>query len=128
MAETLSTIYFGLFILLLIIAAATTLGRIFAKVYWGVPIPKLLLRDAIVMPGLAGSFVLVLFARVLGSDIGATLRGNPAWITLTSIPALVALGVYVYFEIWVIGPPKRDKEEAVAQREAPVQEEQHGDV
>lgn len=106
-AETLTTIFFGVFVALLVVAAVTTVGRVVAKLFWHIPLPRLLIRDAITMAGLTLPFLMIFAARAASSEFKEGLRGNLLWITVTSVPAIIALATYVYFEIFVIGPPKK---------------------
>lgn len=92
------------FWILLFVGAGTTLARVAYYRANGFRRPKLLTRDAIVLGGFALSFGLVLAARGLRS-LGLDTTGLATslwWNLLTAIPALVAVAVYVYYELFRI--------------------------
>lgn len=102
------------FWVLLFVGAGTTLARVAYYRANGYRRPKLLTRDMIFMGGFALSFGLVLAVRGLRSlGIDTSGLGQQLWWNLlTGVPALVAVGVYVYYELFRIergDPDDRDK-------------------
>lgn len=98
-----------LFWLLFFAGAGSTLSRVAYYRAKKFRRPRLLVRDALFVGGLAMSFGLILLARGLrsaGFDTSG-LANSLAWNVLTCIPALVAVGVYVYFEVFVIERGKK---------------------
>lgn len=68
--------------------------------------PKLLTRDLVVMGGLSISFGLITLIRFLPQDVRIALTtGNVIWALLTTIPAVVAVCCYTWFEYRVIERP-----------------------
>lgn len=99
-----SGVEFLAFWILLFVGAGTTLARVAYYRANGFRRPKLLTRDAIVLGGFALSFGLVLAARglrSLGIDTSG-LGGALWWNLLTAVPALAAVAVYVYYELFRI--------------------------
>lgn len=92
------------FWILLFVGAGTTLARVAYYRANGYRRPKLLTRDVIFMGGFALSFGLVLAARGLRSlGIDTSGLGQQLWWNLlTGLPALAAVAVYVYFELFRI--------------------------
>lgn len=68
-----------------------------------VAMPRLLTRDIIVKGGMFISFGLIAALRFLPpEDRVAFTSGNVAWALLTTLPAVIAICVYDYFEMRVI--------------------------
>ena len=66
--------------------------------------PRLLTRDAIQQFGFAIAFGLILFARVLE---WANLRDSILWALATDVPALIAVGAFAWYELFVIEAARR---------------------
>lgn len=95
---------------LLFVGAASTIARVAYYRAKGFRRPRLLVRDAVVIGGFAWSFGLILLVRALGIT---GLSENTLWKLVTAVPALIAVGTYVYFELAVIergavDPPRED--------------------
>ena len=90
--------------LLLFIGAASTGLRYRRYRREKVPVPLLLGRDVTLMAGLTLPFLAILIVRAFGVTSIVTGDGGPEvwWLLLTGVPALIAIGVYVYFELFVI--------------------------
>lgn len=101
-----STIYFiagVLFLVGLFIGAVSTLARVVFYRANGTKRPRLLTRDVLVYGGLALSFGLIAGVRLLPLEVRLALTtGNVGWALATSVPAVVAMVVYCYFELAVI--------------------------
>lgn len=102
---TLNVGVLGLFTLLSVVGAASTVARAGRWARDNVPPPKLLIRDAILMVGLSFPFMAILTARVF--QIPPEITRTVPWVVLTSGPALFGVGTYVYFEFFVIGQTQR---------------------
>lgn len=95
---------FWAFWVFLFVGAISTFARIGYYRAHGYRRPKLLVRDVVVIGGFALSFGLVLVARAAsaaGYDTSG-LTDNLLWTLATGIPALAAVAVYAYFEIFII--------------------------
>lgn len=105
-ADTVRTIYLvggSIFILGLLLSLVTTGGRVLYLVRQKRRRPELLYRDLVVMGGLAASFVLIASVRLLPPELrSAITSGNVLWAAATTLPAVVAVLVYLYFELFVI--------------------------
>lgn len=85
------------------IGALTTLARVLYYFLHHIQRPRLLTRDVIVWGGLALSFAQITAVRFLPPDLRVQLtQGNVVWALATTIPAVVSVCTYVYFEMWVI--------------------------
>lgn len=100
LTELIHTVAFLAFITLLLVGFLTTTARVAFYRVMRHALPRLLKRDIAVIGGLAASFGTILLVRALG--IGPTLRENWLYAVLTDIPAISAVAVYVYFEVFVI--------------------------
>lgn len=70
--------------------------------------PRLLNRDVLVIGGLSLSFGLITVVRFLPLETRLALTtGNVAWALITTVPACIAVLVYLYFEAFVIERPRR---------------------
>lgn len=87
------------FLFFLIVAAVTTIARVAMYRVMGFRRPRLLKRDAILVTGFAITFGAIMVARVVNAT---GLRNNVAWALATTVPALIAIGTYVYYELFVI--------------------------
>lgn len=102
--DVVNSLAFGTFFLFLFIGTSSTLSRLVYYRSHGYRRPKLLIRDAWMIGGFSLSFGLILIARVLrasGVDV-SSLSTNLLWTLATAIPAIIAVGVYAYFEVAVI--------------------------
>ena len=105
MSELLSAMIFVIFVVLLVVAATSTLIRYVAYRRDGIPAPRLLPRDRDVFLGLAIPFVLIAAARVFDWSphiLDAHGDAHLWWLLLTGIPPIYALARYCYFELFVI--------------------------
>jgi hypothetical protein len=85
------------------IGALTTLARVVYYSIHRIRRPRLLTRDVVVWGGLALSFAQIASVRFLPSDVRTLFTtGNVVWALTTTIPAVVAVVTYCYFELWVI--------------------------
>lgn len=103
--EILSAVIFLVFSALLMLGAASTALRWFRYIRQGIPAPVLLKRDAALLGGLAAPFLLISFVRALGlSAVVTSPAGVPElwWLLITGLPAIFAVTVYVWYEIFVI--------------------------
>lgn len=66
--------------------------------------PRLLKRDVLVLVGLSVSFQLIAMSRVFGWS--QYVVGQLWWSIVTGVPAVFAVVVYVYYELFVIGQPE----------------------
>lgn len=91
------------------IGALTTLGRVLYYFLHRIQRPRLLTRDVIVWGGLALSFAQIAIVRFLPPEVRTQLtQGNLGWALSTTLPAVVAVLTYVYFELFVIERTKGD--------------------
>jgi hypothetical protein len=86
---------------LLVIGSVTTIARAVDLRRRGHSLPTLLIRDVVVLTGLAWPFVAIGFVRAW--DFGSVVAGQLWWLYLTGIPPLIAAAVFVYYETRVIG-------------------------
>lgn len=85
---------------------ARTLARVVYYLRHKAERPRLLNRDVLVIGGLSLSFGLITVIRFLPQEARIALTtGNVAWAVLTTVPAVIAVLVYLYFELWVIERP-----------------------
>lgn len=104
----LSAVIFGLFLLLLLIGTASTYVRWLRYRRLRIPAPVLLKRDAILLGGLAIPFLLISAVRVIGISTVSGENGPELWwLLVTGIPAVLAIAVYVFYELFVIEKPRR---------------------
>ena len=105
MSELISAMIFVAFVVLLVVAAASTTIRYMAYRREGVGTPRLLPRDRDVMIGLAFPFVLIGGMRAFGLQ-SLVLNGDGVahvwWVLLTGLPPIYAVARYCYFELFVI--------------------------
>lgn len=91
------------FLIGLFVGAVSTLARVVYYRIHGTRRPRLLTRDVLVYGGLALSFGLIAGVRLLPLDVRLALTtGNVGWALATSVPAVIAVIVYCYFELAVI--------------------------
>lgn len=103
MVELANNIILVVFTGLFVIGATTTLIRRLALGVMRRRSPRLLPRDVAMMSGLAWPFVLILMSRAFGWT--PYVVGTLWWTLITGIPPIFGVGVYVFFEIFVIGQP-----------------------
>lgn len=104
MIETLNALILVTFLFLLGLGTTTTVIRGLRFMAVGIPLPQLLVRDIISKLGLAVPLVLIFSVRwLLGST--ASLSGNLLWVLVTSLPALIGVGVYCYYELVILDGP-----------------------
>ena len=102
--DVINAAAFVAFWVLLLIGTGSTLARYAYYRAHGFRRPKLLVRDAFLVGGFSISFGLILLVRVLraaGLDTSG-LATNPWWSLASSLPAIVAVAVYAYVEVFVI--------------------------
>ena len=98
-----------LFLSLLVLGAGATVLRGFHYLAVHEPMPKLLVRDMISRTGLAVPLTLLFGVRFLMPFISIQgLAQNPVWVLGTTVPAIVGVAVYAYYELFVLGGPDRD--------------------
>lgn len=91
------------------IGAMTTLARVLYYFLHRIQRPRLLTRDVIVWGGLALSFAQIAIVRFLPPDIRNGLTAaNVGWALSTTLPAVLAVCTYVYYELWVIERTRED--------------------
>ena len=93
------------FWVLLFVGAGSVLARVAYYRSHGYRRPRLLTRDAIMLTGFALSFGLILAARVgvqQGWVTAQALRDSFAWGLATSLPAIVAVATFCWYELRVI--------------------------
>lgn len=101
LVDLLNGVGFFVFVALTIIGTISTVARAGRYARWNVAPPRLLFRDTCLFVGLSIPFVVVFAARVFG--ISEEARRTIPWIIATLVPAIFGVGVYVYFELFVIG-------------------------
>lgn len=97
--ETVNGIALTLFVAGLMMAVVSTTFRLVRLRRAGIPRPVLIWRDLAVFGLLAGTFALLLAHRAAGLPF----VGELWWALLTAGAAVLAIGVYVYYELVVIG-------------------------
>jgi D-alanyl-lipoteichoic acid acyltransferase DltB (MBOAT superfamily) len=96
---------FIVFTLLLFLGLFTTSARVIELRRRDQSLPTLLIRDLIMLVGLAWPFAAVLVVRAF--TLGPLVTGQFWWYAVTTIPPIIAVGVYCYFELFVIGKSRR---------------------
>lgn len=99
--DTLKAAFASAFILLLAIGAITTFARVIYLRRQSHALPRLLIRDVLFFFGFSWTVVVILVVRAIGAPPG--LGDQLWWVLLTSVPPIVSLLVYCYFELFVIG-------------------------
>jgi amino acid transporter len=94
------------FLMFIFVGAASVATRVAFYRAKGYRRPRLLTRDVIDRAGFATSFGLILFGRAF--DVPG--RTELPWTLATSIPAIVAAGTFVYYELFVIERGRRPPE------------------
>jgi hypothetical protein len=97
----------ALFTALLDVGLLATLGRAYWRISRGYKIPRLMARDLALMGGLAWPFCLILAVRTLPEAERVMLIGSLEWALITSVPPIIGIAVWDYFELFVIRPPGR---------------------
>ncbi len=92
-----------------VIGAMTTLARVLYYFLHKIQRPRLLTRDVVVWGGLALSFAQIAVIRFLPSEVRVQLTANNVgWALATTLPAVIAVCTYVYYELWVIERTRED--------------------
>jgi len=99
--DTLALVVFVVFIGMLLTATLSIAIRVGRWHVRGIAAPVLLIRDLLTIGGLAISFLMITAARAM--ELPPEYTRTVPWILLTSGPAIVGLGVFLYFEFFVIG-------------------------
>ena len=102
--DLVNAVAFAAFFLFLLVGTGSTLARVSYYRAHGFRRPRLLIRDANLIGGFSisfGSILLVRALRAAGADVSG-LATNPWWALGTALPAIWAVGVYAYYELWVI--------------------------
>lgn len=105
--EQVQAAFLIVFVLLLAVGASTTAARVIDLYRRKVARPVLLGRDLVLIVGLAWPFAAILLIRAGGPAASDLVRGQLWWTLLTSIPPIVAVAVYDWFELRVIGRRNR---------------------
>lgn len=100
-AEIAAFVVFSLFVILLVLSAASVTVRIGRMTIRRERPPVLLWRDAVTFSGMSSTILIIAIARVL--ELPTLYTRTPIWIIGTSLPALVGLAVFLYYEWFVIG-------------------------
>lgn len=102
--DVIHGVAFAAFWMLLVVGVVSVLARVAFYRAKGYRMPRLLTRDVVFMVGFALSFGLILIVRVLPNDVRTALQlnDNVPWALATDIPAIVAVLVFVRFELFVI--------------------------
>lgn len=104
MIDVLNAVAFFGFLIPLLLGAGVTLARVVSYRLSGDTMPRLLVRDAQVIGGFAVTCGLLFSVRVLraaGVDVSG-LATSPWWIVVTAGPAIWAVVVWAWYEIFVI--------------------------
>jgi hypothetical protein len=103
LVATIYAITGSIFLFALFAGFARTLARVVYYLRNKSQRPRLLNRDVVVIGGLSVSFGLITLIRFLPPETRIALtQGNVVWALVTSVPACVAVCVYLYFEYAVI--------------------------
>lgn len=101
MYDLLAALIFSAFVSMLIAISASMIVRAGRWIKADESPPVLLIREIIGFSGLSLSFLAIATARVIELPV-QYLRTIP-WLVFTSLPALIGLAVFLYFELFVIG-------------------------
>lgn len=112
--DTINVLVFAAFVVLLLIGTTSTIIRAVRYQIAREPIPLILIRDLISRTGITVPIAMVFAARAL--NIGG-LQDNLAWIAVTALPALIGVGTYAYFEVFILDGPDFDFGESSAAAE-----------
>lgn len=99
--DTLAALIFVAFIAMLVAVTFSVAIRVGRWRVRHISPPTLLYRDLVGFSGLSFSFLAVMVARVL--DIPDHYVRTVPWLIFTSVPALLGVGTFLYFEVFVIG-------------------------
>lgn len=102
--QIISAVYGVAYVIGLVIAAASLVARAlrYRRARW--PMPRLLVRDLVLILGLALPFG---GGLVLSRVFGIALGENAAWVIVTGAMAVAGIWVFVYNELFVIERPRR---------------------
>ena len=98
-AEFINAVALGLFVILLFVGTASVAYRMWRFHQAGIPKPKLIWRDQAVFGLLAFTFLSLLVHRVAGLPF----VDETWWALITAGAAVVAIGIFDYFELVIIG-------------------------
>jgi hypothetical protein len=102
---TYSLIAVFVFTALVVLGALLTIERALWRRRHGFRLPLLLYRDLALLVGLAWPFVLILGVRTLPDADRIALITSLEWTLVTTVPAILGVAVWVYFEAFVIRRP-----------------------
>lgn len=102
--ELVNAIALLLFVLGVVLGFGSTAFRLVRLHRAGIPLPRLIWRDAAVFGGLSATFVAIAVHRL----IGLPYIGEVWWAIGTASVAVVAVWVYVWYEFVVVGH-RRDR-------------------
>jgi len=115
---TIEFLVLVVFTALLSLGTIRTLARLVEYANARRPIPVLLWRDVVGQAGLALPFLLIAISRALG--LGPVLAKMDWWILLTSVPAIISVATYAYYEYFVIDKYAKDVASAGRDRRDPL--------
>jgi hypothetical protein len=99
--DTVALVIFFVFVGMLVLATASVAIRVGRWHLRGLTPPALLYRDLMTIGGLSLTFLMITGSRA--AAIPSEYTRTVPWIVLTSGPALTGMGVFLYFEFFVIG-------------------------
>lgn len=99
MTVTLSGLFFGIDLLVIILVALRQLDRFMRNRFMGRQSPALLLRDLIFF----WSVVLLLLLSTVATVLDVDLTADLPWIVLRGVIGTIALLVWFYYEFFIIG-------------------------
>lgn len=105
-AQVVNTLNLFAFTILTVIAFLRVIRRYIRWARSKYPPPRLLVRDLIMLAGMAWPFGLILLARgvtLAGWVDARVLPGSVLWAMATGVPAVVAMAIFVGYEYLVIG-------------------------
>lgn len=101
--QVVQVVLLALFVVFVSGGAITTTFRLIRYWHASKPIPLLLWRDVIARNGLAFPFGAILYTRVLReAGVNIDFAQELWWVVLTSLPAVIGAGYYLYCEMFVI--------------------------
>lgn len=102
--DVVNSITFAAFFVLLAVGTVSTAARVAYYRVHNEERPRLLIRDLLMIGGFSLSFGAILLVRVLralGLDVTG-LSTNVWWAIGSALPAVIAVAVYAWFELFVI--------------------------
>lgn len=97
--EVVGAVALMLFVAGVLLGFGSTAFRLVRLHRAGIPLPRLIWRDVMVFGGLALTFVAIGIHRVMGFPFADELW----WALGTSSVAVIAVWIYVYYELAVVG-------------------------